>query len=647
MRVLKGTAILTSTSILTLLGGCGGGPRDDWQYSPPTFDEGDPMPYLLAVGAVLLAWLIAGLVLVIRGKAVTDESGRKRMSRSRKIGIALLAPLALFLVLAVAASFLTLGASGGMDSAAPLAAAPVVQSAAAPTRLGLSAGGATNAASFRRLIKTGQLPQPSDLATEGLFAEYFFDTGQRQPCDELFCPSYARAVSRDPLGGPEGEVNRYLSVGLNSNLTEEDFSRRRLDLVIVLDISGSMSSPFSRRRINQNSEQDDEDDEDRDAPKMEVATKAVAALLEHLRPDDRLGIVLFDNDAYLAKPLNLVSETDLEAIRGHVLELQPRGGTNMSAGLDLGTSLFEGLGDYDATAEERRIIFLTDAMPNLGDTSEGGLLGRTSRNAEQGLYTTFIGVGIDFQTELIQRITRIRGANYHAVHSSREFHRRLADDFEYLVTPLVFDLELQLIAEGWEIEDVAGSPDVDLSTGQVMHIRTLFPSPTKSGETRGGLVLLKLRQTAPEGLLKLRTSWVDRAGQAGSDEQRVTEFGARAPEFFENTGIRKGVLLARYADLLRGWMRSERRQGESASNEQRPQWEQRQVKMTISDADRQRFTQFARHFDSEMELLDDLTLRQELEVLQTIIRQAEPRAAQTTDAVDRGDEADAADAAEE
>lgn len=43
------------------------------------------------------------------------------------------------------------------------------------------------------------------------------------------------------------------------------------------------------------------------------------------------------------------------------------------------------------------------------------------------------GVGLDFNTELVEGISKVRGANYFSVHSPGEFRRRLTDEFDYAV----------------------------------------------------------------------------------------------------------------------------------------------------------------------------------------------------------------------
>ena len=48
--------------------------------------------------------------------------------------------------------------------------------------------------------------------------------------------------------------------------------------------------------------------------KMQIANEAVNILIDRLEPEDRFGMVLFDDRAYLAKPMNLVSKTDMEVV---------------------------------------------------------------------------------------------------------------------------------------------------------------------------------------------------------------------------------------------------------------------------------------------------------------------------------------------
>ena len=527
------------------------------------------------------------------------------------------------------------GFGGGIlkNYAVPLG---VAESASADS-LGFSTGGAKDVNNFRENVENGFLPLPTDITYEGLYYDYFFDTGEAEACEKLFCPSYSYALSKDPFSE---EDEYYLQVGLNSGIKESDFERKKLNLVIVLDISGSMSSSFDRYyydRFGRPEPRELQEEEDAGKSKMQVASEAVVGLLDHLNEDDRFGMVLFDNTDYLGKPLNKVGETDMEAIKGHVLELQPRGGTNFEAGYRGGTKLFAEFLDADSEEYENRIIFLTDAMPNTGSISEEGLLGMTEGNADDGIYTTFIGIGVDFNTELIEAITKIRGANYYSVHSAKEFKTRMDDEFEYMVTPLVFNLVLELEASGFDIEKVYGSPEANEATGEIMKVNTLFPSKREEGETRGGIVILKLRNTGTDKTLQLATSYEDRAGNAGGEEITVN-LPEVTSDHYDNTGIRKGILLARYVNLMRNWIDDER----ESYVEKKPiqpiipyetgivippdveypqlgRWERGSIPLQVSPEYELFISEFNDYFKEETDAIGDASLVREVKVMDRLV----------------------------
>lgn len=501
---------------------------------------------------------------------------------------------------------------GGMDMA-------MMQS----ENIGFSTGGAKDINNFRENIKNGYLPMLADMTYEGLFYDYYFDTGKLTVCQKLFCPSYTTAVSPDPFSG---QNEYFLTVGLNSGIKESDFKRKKLNLVVVMDISGSMSSGFdSYYYDNQNNESSD------NKSKMQVANESVVAMLDHLNQNDRFGMVLYDDDAYLAKPLNLVGKTDMAVIKSEILKITPQGSTNMEAGLKMASEMLSRYKNSDSDEYENRIIFLTDAMPNTGDYSETGLLGMTTKNADNKTYLTFIGIGVDFNSELVEALTKVRGANYYSVHSSSEFKTRLADEFEYMVTPLVFNLSLQLETQGFEIKNVYGSPEADLATGQIMQVNTLFPSKTEGGETKGGVILLKLKKIADNPIITLKTSYEDRQGKVDGDTQTIV-FNSYDFEYFDNTGIQKAILLSRYLNLVKNWAIDERRATvmessefpESVNQEMgivepsidfNSEWERSSTPLTISGNYRQYFASFAAYFDTQKNLIGDQDLTKELTIL--------------------------------
>ncbi len=498
--------------------------------------------------------------------------------------------------------------------------------------LGLAVGGAKDVNNFRENIQNNYMPIEEDITHEGIFYDYFFDNNITKEAKHLFEPAYTSYKNDNPLTNKE---ELYLSVGLNSNLTKSSFERKKLNLTIVLDISGSMSSAFDRYYYDNGMKKNrDEENFDRRS-KMEIAKECIIDLTRHLKKDDRFAVVLYDNSSYLAKPFNLVGKTDMDAIRDHINKITPQGGTNMYAGIKTGTELYDKLPNYDPKEYDNRIIFLTDAMPNTNITDENTLWGMMKNNAEKRIYTTFIGIGVDLNSELINYITKTPGANYYSVHNAKEFKKRMDTEFDFMVTPLVFDLTLHLKSDSYEIAEVYGSPEADKTTGEIMRVNTLFPSETEDGRTRGGIILIKLKKIAAGKDIQLNCSYKDRNGIPEFVSEDITF--SRSSRGSDN-GIRKAVLLSRYVNLIHDWINnkldesSEENAGQDDwqyNNSQsqprhirnpRSRWERTSQKLEVNSYYKEKFSKFKEHFAKEATAMEDEDLRQELDILDLLTK---------------------------
>ena len=521
---------------------------------------------------------------------------------------------------------------------------PMAMSAPAPMvkrkSIGLSVGGAKDTNNFKANIENGYLPKLDSITYEGQFYNHYFDTGIGSgECKALFCPSYASAKR---LNAYTDDEEYFLSVGLNSGIQEGDFKRKKLNLVVVLDISGSMGSKFNAYHYDNMGKKITNNDKV-DKTKMTIANESIVAMLSHLNDDDRVGIALFDHNAYKAKALNRVGDTDKLAIRNHILELKQRGGTNWSAGYKEGLKLFD---EVDLNSEyENRIIFLTDAMPNRGELSKDKLFGMAKEASKKGINTTFIGIGVDFNNDLVEYVSKTKGANYFSVHSSKEFAKLLDKEFDYMVTPLVYDLELKLSNSMYEIEAVYGSPESNLATGQIMKVNTLFPSHNDGTATKGGVVLLKLKKNiymASSDKLTLDVSYTDVNGNSFSNSQKVS-FKNKST-YYDNIGIRKAILVSDYVTVMKNWLidaRAACNDKVSWVNQQpieiqkrcmtypplRPEyprvatWERKSCKLKVSAGYKKFFQLFRKMYLKEMKILGDESLNKELNVLNLLINQ--------------------------
>lgn len=486
--------------------------------------------------------------------------------------------------------------------------------------IGMATGGAKDVDNFRDNISEGYLPGEEALTTEGLFYDYYFDTGDdRDSKDSLFYPSYSTAVTSHPL---TDRTEHYLTVGLNSTIGVEEFERRQLNLVAVLDVSGSMGSQFDQYYYDGSGQRRSVDAPSSET-KMAAATESLAALTTHLEADDRLGVVLYNSQDHVAKPVSLVGETDMDAIRGHIRDVKAGGGTNMSAGLETAIDLLSEYEDSDAAQVENRIVFLTDMMPNTGATGQNTITATVEEAAARGIHTTFVGMGLDENPDLAESLSKIRGANHYFVHSATEFEQRLDDEFEYMVTPLVFDLQLELDGDVG-IDAIYGSPNADRSAGKIMSVSTLFPSPTTDGETRGGVILLRL-DGAPSRSMDLVASWEEIDGTIESDRVQVSA-DIESPEYFETSGIRKAVCLARYASTLQNWLTAVRDEDDwkPMNSPRSGQWERDSEQLRIPEQYREQFRSIQTYIDETASAIDN-ELRQEVALLETLIEYQDPQ----------------------
>merc|ERR1712154_10238 len=192
--------------------------------------------------------------------------------------------------------------------------------------IGLSLGGAKDVNHFRQCLEKNRMPSVKSITYNGLFSEYYFDTKTRKHIKDklddektkndegsmLFYPSYCYAKTRKLEVMKEkkhsNEYEYYMTVGLNSNLRMNEFKRKHLNLVIVLDKSGSMGSTFNA-------------DSGRSKSKMQVATESIVGLLKHLTSKDRFALITFETSAVTLHGFQFVNGINLDKLKESIVTI--------------------------------------------------------------------------------------------------------------------------------------------------------------------------------------------------------------------------------------------------------------------------------------------------------------------------------------
>ena len=256
--------------------------------------------------------------------------------------------------------------------------------------------------------------------------------------------------------GAQGEVEFLAQLGFSSGLDPKTFRRAPLNLVAVVDRSGSMGGQ-----------------------PLELVRASLSAVADQLGPGDQLSIVGYESTAHVM--LKPTPAKDRKAIDRAIAELVTGGATAMEDGLAVG---FELAGDSAKGFQgQTRVMLFTDERPNVGRTDAGSFMAMARSASRQGIGMTTIGVSTHFGAELAQAISSVRGGNLFFFPDASKMEAKFADEFDTMITQLAFDLNIVVDpAPGMKITGVYGLPGEALEwrgDSIILDVETIFVSKRK------------------------------------------------------------------------------------------------------------------------------------------------------------------------
>ncbi len=285
----------------------------------------------------------------------------------------------------------------------------------------------------------------------------------------------------------------FARVALTGVASLQKQERVPVSLTLVIDRSGSMGSER----------------------KMETAEDAGCKALQELTPADRFSVVSFDNGAEVLVSGAVGNAESIANGCRRIEQLSARGSTDMHSGLDTGGSEAQRIAGQSRV---NRILLLSDGQPD----SEAGLAEQTKALAKLGITTTTIGLGTDYNEDLMARIADQGMGNSWFVESRTEQGGGSAQ------LAKIFQTELKSMAEvvaknaaitltpknGLEIVDVTGFTFDKSGNRWIIPVGDVYGGRTTD-------VLVKVRHAAQqEGVLDLLD--VDVAFVGAADSQNFT-----------------------------------------------------------------------------------------------------------------------------
>ena len=261
---------------------------------------------------------------------------------------------------------------------------------------------------------------------------------------------------------------------------DRDAPRPRLNLALVLDRSGSMD----------------------ERGKMVYARDAAKMMIDMLGPGDRLAVVEYDDEVTVLWPSSFVDSPG--PIKRRIDGLEPRGSTDLFGGLMGGAD--EVLPHRDG-CDITRVVLLSDGLANRGLTDQREIVRRVRRLGEQGVSVTTLGLGLEYNEDLMEAIAGAAGGNYAFIENPRTMGRIFADELHTLTTTVARDVAVDYEPAGCVTDvQVYGYETRDRRHGLHIPMEDIY-----AGETRSLLLRLEI-DTGRPGRLELgnlRLSYVD------------------------------------------------------------------------------------------------------------------------------------------
>ena len=239
--------------------------------------------------------------------------------------------------------------------------------------------------------------------------------------------------------------------------------------------------------------------------KWQMVKQAVLEIIDSLKDDDRIGLVLFHSSAKEVFPLASLAE-NRGAMKDSIKKIDsPSGVTNLEQGLKVAYGAFDARSKSDKVKRVNHVILLTDGFP----TDEHGYrMEKTQRYEDivrksEAITLTGVGIGSadDYDADFISRLSELgRGSYYHANDLSK-FKEGLQAEIAKLQSSVVGELTLKFsnvsarmmriakIAPEIVIYDIPGNArSFEIKAGSMQKDMTAFIIQTNStGPGSGGV----------------------------------------------------------------------------------------------------------------------------------------------------------------
>lgn len=263
---------------------------------------------------------------------------------------------------------------------------------------------------IRRFLNNGQLPPADAVRVEEMIN--YFDYQYKNPTGKDPVAIYA-----DMAVCPWEPSHQLVRIALKA----KDVPKENLppsNLVFLIDVSGSMA----------------------DENKLPLVKQAMKALVQQLRPQDRVAIVVYAGAAGLALPST--SGGEKKTILDVLDHLEAGGSTAGGEGIKLAYST--AAANFKSEGNNR-VIIATDGDFNVGPSSDGDLLHIIEKERDKGIFLSVLGFGMgNYKDSKLELLSDKGNGNYAYIDNFEEARRTFVTEFGGTLYTVAKDVKLQI-----------------------------------------------------------------------------------------------------------------------------------------------------------------------------------------------------------
>lgn len=269
---------------------------------------------------------------------------------------------------------------------------------------------AASYSNMRRFLNYGGMP-PKDAVRIEEMVNYFSYEYEQPTGEDPF------AIHSEIANAPWNEDHLLVHIGLQGKSIEtEDLPAS--NLVFLVDVSGSMQ----------------------DANKLPLLKASLKMLVNEMRPQDRVAMVVYAGAAGMVLPST--SGKDKKTIMTALDQLSAGGSTAGGEGIELAYATAQ---KYFVEGGNNRVILATDGDFNVGNSSNAAMERLIEQKREEGVFLTVLGFGMgNYKDDKMEILADKGNGNYAYIDNIREAKKVLVNEFGGTLFTIAKDVKIQV-----------------------------------------------------------------------------------------------------------------------------------------------------------------------------------------------------------